>query len=141
MTTQSKTPAPILAQPVVVVGGPTGPAGGATGVAGSTGPTGPVATSITGNTGPRGLTGPTGIIGAAGITGPTGFTGPPGSPGATGAKGDISVTTVAGLPVSPVLGQRGFVTDSTSGNFIGSVTGGGTYKVPVFFDGTSWLIG
>ncbi len=92
MTIQSKTSAPILAQPVVVVGGPTGPSGGPTGPTGPTGYTGPVATSVPGNTGPRGLTGPTGNTGAAGtLTGPTGFTGPPGSSitGPTGPQGPL----------------------------------------------------
>lgn len=87
MTIQSKIPAPILAQPVVVIGGPTGPSGGPTGSTGPTGIMGPLATGATGNTGPRGLTGPTGVTGAGAFTGPTGFTGPPGSGGATGATG------------------------------------------------------
>lgn len=90
MSTQSNTPAPILAQPVVVVGGPTGPSSGLTG---PTGPQGSV--SLTGATGPIGLTGPTGFTGSIGptgagaFTGPTGRTGPPGSVGAasTGATG------------------------------------------------------
>jgi hypothetical protein len=79
MSTQSNTPAPIMAQPIVVIGGPTGPGGGPTG---PTGPQGAVSlTGATGNTGPTGRTGPTGITGATGagaFTGPTGFTGPPG---------------------------------------------------------------
>lgn len=83
MSTQSNTPAPIAAQPVVVVGGPTGPASGLTGPTGATGPT--AATGVTGYTGPRGVTGPTGFQGATGagaFTGPTGRTGPAGSVGA-----------------------------------------------------------
>lgn len=99
MTTQSGTSAPIMAQPVVVVGGPTGPSGG------PTGPTGPVGISIvTGPTGPsgptgRGLTGPTGVTGAGAFTGPTGMTGPPGIglpstvPGPTGATGAAGVAS------------------------------------------------
>lgn len=94
MVTQSGIPAPITAQPVVVVGGPTGPSGG------PTGPTGPVGiATVTGATGPSGptgvlgLTGPTGAPGAGAFTGPTGMTGPPGIglpstvPGPTGATG------------------------------------------------------
>jgi hypothetical protein len=92
MSTQSNIPAPVAAQPVVVVHGPTGPSGG------PTGPTGPVGeATITGATGPRGPTGPfvfgtgpTGSPGAGAFTGPTGVTGPPGSggtPGATGSTG------------------------------------------------------
>lgn len=41
-------------------------------------------------------------------------------------------------------GARGFITDSTvaaSGNFGATVTGGGSNTVPVFSNGTSWLIG
>jgi hypothetical protein len=105
MTIQSKTPAPILAQPVVVIGGPTGPSGGPTGVTGPTGYTGPVATSVPGNTGPRGLTGPTGATGAASTqTGPTGMTGPVGGgiQGPTGPYGAV--------------GAGSFVSTYSSGN-------------------------
>jgi hypothetical protein len=89
MTVQETIRALIMAQPSVVVGGPTGPSGG------PTGPTGPEGSaSITGPTGPRGvtgqqgMTGPTGIAGANGImTGPTGPTGPAGAYGPTGGTG------------------------------------------------------
>jgi hypothetical protein len=139
MTVQSKTPAPIWAQPVVVVGGPTGPSGGPTGTTGPTGSTGPVASSVTGNTGPRGLTGPTGNTGPAAATGPTGMTGPVGSPGMTGPA--ISgATLVANLPTGPI-GARGFVTDCNNVTFNNLVVGGGSFKVPVFFDGTDWKVG
>ena len=88
MTVRSKTPAPILAQPIVVVGGPTGPSGGPTGPVGSTGNTGPMAaTGPRGATGPLG-TGPTGPPGSAvTFTGPTGKVGPPGPLGPTGWTG------------------------------------------------------
>lgn len=103
MTSQSGIPAPISAQPVVVIGGPTGPSGG------PTGPTGMLGTGVTGATGPTGhtgpmATGPTGLQGAGAFTGPTGMTGPPGvgSPstvpgptGATGAVGPSSTTQVS----------------------------------------------
>jgi hypothetical protein len=94
MTTQSNTPAPIAAQPVVVVHGHTGPSGGPTGPTGlqgsasATGATGP-----TGFLGPSGPTGNTGPTGEGAFTGPTGMTGPPGTgspstiPGPTGATG------------------------------------------------------
>lgn len=91
MTVQVIAPAPIMAQPVVVVGGPTGPSGGPTGATGVTGPSGINATGVTGATGPFGGTGPTGF-GATGVTGPTGFTGPA-SVGATGATGAASTQT------------------------------------------------
>lgn len=86
------SPAPIMAQPVVVVGGPTGPAGGPTGPTGAsvTGPTGVASTGPTGATG-GGATGPAGITGPVG---PTGFTGPPGL-GATGSTG-LAATGVTG---------------------------------------------
>jgi hypothetical protein len=53
------------------------------------------------------------------------------------------VTTVGALPAG-VVGNRAFVTDSTvaaSGNFGVIVAGGNTNAVPVFYDGTNWLIG
>jgi hypothetical protein len=56
MTVSVNGPAPVAAQPVVVVGGPTG----------ATGP----GVGATGNTGPSGYTGATGVIGQ---TGPTGY--------------------------------------------------------------------
>lgn len=108
MSQQSNIPAPIMAQPVVVVGGPTGPGGG------PTGPTGPAGlatiTGATGLAGPTGVTGPTGMVGATGagaFTGPTGKTGPPGSigpasTGATGPTGPIGVSqSVSGSIAAP----------------------------------------
>ena len=51
--------------------------------------------------------------------------------------------TVAQLPspTSVGVGARRFVTDSTSVTFLAVVAGGGSNKVPVVSDGTSWLIG
>jgi hypothetical protein len=55
------------------------------------------------------------------------------------------VTTVAALPlVAGMAGARSFVSDSTvtaSGNFGAVVIGGGANFVPVYCDGTDWLIG
>ncbi len=120
-----------MAQPVVVVGGPTGPGGGPTG---PTGPQGSV--SLTGATGPTGLSGPTGAtgpVGATGIgafTGPTGKTGPPGSLGAastgpTGPTGPIGVSqSVSGSIAAPtgpagttpyMIGLGGVFTPNSSG--------------------------
>jgi hypothetical protein len=96
MTVQSKTPAPILAQPVIVVGGPTGPAGGATGVQGPTGPAGEFTVGVTGPTGGIGPSGPTGVQGPSGLTGPTGLVGPPGSGGGIGPIGDTGPTGPTG---------------------------------------------
>lgn len=99
MSTQSNTPAPIAAQPVVVIGGPTGPAGGPTGPVGPAGPTGNTgATGTRGQTGPLG-TGPTGATGAGAFTGPTGRTGPPGK-GATGPTGSTGLMGQAGVSAS-----------------------------------------
>jgi hypothetical protein len=89
MTVRSNVRASILAQPVVVVGGPTGPGGGPTG---PTGPTGDMTiTGPTGQIGPTGEMGPTGPTGPHGtdasLMGPTGPTGPAGELAATGPTG------------------------------------------------------
>jgi hypothetical protein len=67
--------------------------------------------------------------------------------GSTGV-GYLRATPVAvsALPAAATVGAgtRGFVSDSTvaaSGNFGATVTGGGSNNVPVFSDGTNWLIG
>jgi len=66
-------------------------------------------------------------------TGPVGPTGP-----AAGA----TATTFAGLPGSPSVGNRGFVTDATVSTFGSTVSaGGGTNKIPVFYNGTNWIVG
>lgn len=99
MTVQVIEPAPIMARPVVVVGGATGPSGGPTGATGATG--------STGRTGPTGLspTGPTGL-GATGPTGPTaatGATGPFGPPGNQGPTGQSAVGTTGNTgPTGPL---------------------------------------
>jgi hypothetical protein len=87
MTVEVVAPALILAQPVVVVGGPTGPSGGPTGSPGFTGPSGMNATGQTGPTGPVGLTG-AGATGPTGTTGNTGPFGPPGNQGPTGLSAE-----------------------------------------------------
>src|SRR5262252_2302830 len=152
--TQSTIPAPIAAQPVVVVGGPTGPSGGPTGMTGPTGSavafTGP--TGRTGPTGPLG-TGPTGATGAGAFTGPTGRTGPPGSAatgpsGATGPTGPIGVhqsgsanftgpTGGWGAPPPLMCGLGATITPNASGKCaiiiagvaLNSTTNGGTINV------------
>lgn len=108
MTIKVLAPAPIMAQPVVVVGGPTGPAGGPTGPSGVTGATGPTAQASTGPTGPFG-TGPTGTTGSTGPRGQTGFTGPPGTPGPTGlsATGPQGVTGPSGQGPTGAVGPTG----------------------------------
>lgn len=51
--------------------------------------------------------------------------------------------TVANLPAAGTAGSgaRAFVTDATATTFASTVSGGGSNKVPVYSDGTNWLIG
>lgn len=49
--------------------------------------------------------------------------------------------TVATLPASPGTGARAYVTDATGPTFLGTLTGGGTVKCPVFYNGTAWVAG
>lgn len=99
------SPAQIMAQPIVLVGGPTGPSGGPTGPTGAsvTGPTGAAATGPTGITG-AGATGATGVTGSQGKTG---FTGPPGV-GATGPTGLTGPTGAIGPTGFTGFGATGF---------------------------------
>jgi len=46
--------------------------------------------------------------------------------------------TVATLPAG-VTGARAYVTDATSPTYNGSLTGGGTVVVPVFYNGSAWV--
>ena len=48
--------------------------------------------------------------------------------------------TFATLPAGTV-GMRSFITDSTSSTFAASPIGGGAITVPVYYNGTAWLIG
>lgn len=54
------------------------------------------------------------------------------------------VTTVLGLPTPGTVGQFLFVNDSSvalsSASVGATVVGGGTDVVPVYFDGTNWII-
>ncbi len=56
---------------------------------------------------------------------------------------NVITTTVAGLPAAGTagVGARKFVTDATATTFASVVAGGGANKVPVWSDGTNWLIG
>ena len=51
--------------------------------------------------------------------------------------------TVASLPSASTagVGARSFVTDATVAVYASTVAGGGSNKVPVFSDGTNWIIG
>ena len=48
---------------------------------------------------------------------------------------------VASLPTVGVMGRKAFVSDATSTSFGTTVVGGGTNPVPVFDNGTAWIIG
>jgi hypothetical protein len=52
-------------------------------------------------------------------------------------------TTATSLPIAAVAGAgaRAFITDASTTTFLAAVAGGGTYKVPVVSNGTSWVIG
>lgn len=47
--------------------------------------------------------------------------------------------TVSGLP-SGTVGDRDYVTDATSTTFMSTVVGGGSNTVPVFYNGSNWVI-
>ena len=42
---------------------------------------------------------------------------------------------------SDLKGAKSIVTDSTTNTFNAVVTGGGSYTIPVFCDGTNWRVG
>jgi hypothetical protein len=48
---------------------------------------------------------------------------------------------VSALPTGQSAGARSFVTNATATTFGSVVAGGGTNKVPTYFDGTDWRIG
>ena len=49
--------------------------------------------------------------------------------------------TVATLPTAGTAGRRAYVTDATSPTWLGTLTGGGAVKCPVFDNGTAWVAG
>lgn len=55
----------------------------------------------------------------------------------------LGVSTVAGLPTIAASGQgaRRLVTDANATTFASIVAGGGANIVPVFNNGTNWIIG
>jgi hypothetical protein len=68
------------------------------------------------------------------------------SPKGTGSvilNGPIQVKnyTVATLPTAGTAGRRAYVTDATSPTWLGTLTGGGAVKCPVFDNGTAWVAG
>jgi hypothetical protein len=62
-----------------------------------------------------------------------------GSVSATTLK--TSAFTVATLPTPPAQGEgaRAYVTDASNPTYLGALTGGGTVKCPVFYNGTAWV--
>lgn len=46
--------------------------------------------------------------------------------------------TVSTLPAG-TLGDTAYVTDATSPTYLGTLTGGGSVKTPVFYNGTAWV--
>lgn len=52
----------------------------------------------------------------------------------------LPVSTVAGLPGTPVIGMLAVVTDATATTHHSIVSGGGANSVVVFYDGTNWRI-
>lgn len=47
--------------------------------------------------------------------------------------------TVATLPTAGTIGRIAYVTDATSPTYLGTLTGGGSVKTPVFDNGTAWV--
>ena len=50
----------------------------------------------------------------------------------------LPVYTVSTLPTG-IVGMRAYVSDATSPTFLGTLTGSGTVKTPVFYNGTAWV--
>lgn len=49
--------------------------------------------------------------------------------------------TVSSLPTVSTQGDRAWVTDESGSGFGNTATGGGSLILPVFFDGTNWIVG
>jgi hypothetical protein len=65
------------------------------------------------------------------------------SGGGFGVSGYIATSgyTVSTLPSSPPAGARAFVTDAAACSLNGALTGGGSIKCPVWYNGSAWLGG
>ena len=118
----TNSPAPIMAKPVVVIGGPTGPSGGPTGPTGAPGPAATIGPQ--GPPGPTGSigTGPTGPQGHTGTDGPQGSTGPPGSfggAGYTGPTGSQGAPGVSGMGFKTAIGAGPYGPNGTAPTLIG----------------------
>ena len=84
------------------------------------------------------------IDGTAGITAPA-LTSTAGiSSGTTVVAGSTvkaSGYTVAGLPAAGTAGRRAYVTNALLPVWGSNVAGGGAVTVPVFDNGTTWIVG
>ena len=47
--------------------------------------------------------------------------------------------TVATLPTAGTVGRTAYVTDATAPTYLGTLTGGGAVRTPVFDNGTAWV--
>ncbi len=47
--------------------------------------------------------------------------------------------TFATLPASPVVGMRTYITDGGTPTYGGNASGGGSNKLPVFYNGSNWI--
>ena len=54
-------------------------------------------------------------------------------------KGEVLIYLVANLPTPTQAGFYATVSDATSPTYLGTLTGGGTIKCPVFYNGTTWV--
>ncbi len=65
------------------------------------------------------------------------------SSASTGGVINFDPVAVASLPAAATAGAgaRGFVTDALTPVYGSTVTGGGAVKVPVYSDGTNWIVG
>lgn len=52
----------------------------------------------------------------------------------------MTATTFAGLPASPVAGMMAYVTDSNTVTWGATVAGSSTNKVQVWYNGTNWTV-
>jgi len=93
------------------------------------------------NIGTAGLSGSTTTISiGSAVSGATSTTTLNGSTIATGTI-QLAAYTVATLPTAGTAGRRAYVTDATVPTFLGTLTGGGSVKTPVFDNGTAWVAG
>ena len=53
----------------------------------------------------------------------------------------MATYTVAALPSAGAIGRRAIVTNALAPTFLTSVVGGGAIVVPVYDNGTAWVVG